>query len=86
MERFIADLVTAFEAGKVVRQEFCQTVALAATVYAAGDAANAQATHGFKVLAVLDYACPDYARMRDFFINVFGLESAVGMDEGRKAI
>jgi len=87
MERFIADLVSAFEGGKMDRREFCSTVALAATVYAAGDAANAQATRGFKVLAVnhLDYACPDYRRARDFFINVFGLESAVGADDGRKA-
>jgi catechol 2,3-dioxygenase-like lactoylglutathione lyase family enzyme len=87
MERFIAGLVGAFEAGKMDRREFCQTVALAATVYGAGEAANAQATRGFKVLAVnhLDYACPDYARARDFFINVFGLENAAGTDDGRKA-
>jgi hypothetical protein len=35
MERFIADLVKNFESGKVDRREFCKTVALAATVYAA---------------------------------------------------
>jgi hypothetical protein len=39
MERFIADLVNEYENGRVDRREFCKSVALAATVYAAGDAA-----------------------------------------------
>ena len=87
MERFIADLVKSFESGKVDRREFCKSVALAATVYAAGDAANAQATRGFKVLGVnhLSYTCPDYTRARDFQINVFGLENAPGHDDGKRA-
>jgi catechol 2,3-dioxygenase-like lactoylglutathione lyase family enzyme len=87
MERFIADLVKSFESGKVDRREFCKTVALAATVYAAGDAAQAQATRGFKVIGVnhISYTCPDYTRARDFFINVFGLENAPGHDDGKRA-
>ena len=87
MERFIAGLVKDFESGKVDRREFCKTVALAATVYAAGDAAQAQPTRGFKVLGVnhISYTCPDYTRARDFFINVFGLESAPGHDTGARA-
>ena len=87
MERFIADLVKSFESGKLDRREFCKTVALAATVYAAGDAAQAQATRGFKVLGVnhLSYTCPDYTRARDFQINVFGLENAPGHDTGKRA-
>src|SRR5882757_7451795 len=52
MERFIADLVKKFEGGGLNRREFCETVALAATVYAAGDAANAQTTSGFKHLGM----------------------------------
>ena len=36
MERFIADLVKDFDSGKVDRREFCQTVALAAIICAAG--------------------------------------------------
>jgi len=51
MERFIAGLVRDFESGKVDRRELCKTIALAATVYAAGDAAEAQPARGFKVLA-----------------------------------
>jgi hypothetical protein len=86
MERFIADLVKSFESGKMDRREFCQTVALAATVYAAGDAANAQAPRGMKVLGVnhLTYSCPDYIKAREHFINVWGLESAAGSDDGKR--
>src|SRR6267154_3314062 len=77
MERFIADLVKIFESGKVDRREFCKTVALAATVYAAGDAANAQAPRGFKIIGVnhLSYTCPDYAQVRDWYVSVLGMES-----------
>ncbi|HEY6255793.1 MAG TPA: VOC family protein [Xanthobacteraceae bacterium] len=87
MERFIAGLVKDFESGKVDRREFCKSVALAATVYAAGDAAHAQATRGLKVIGVnhISYSCADYARARDFFINVFGLENAPGHDTGQRA-
>src|SRR3982751_6395343 len=77
MERFIANLVRQYESGAVDRREFCQTVALAATVYAAGDAAQAQTRSGFKVLAVnhFGYTCPDYTKSRDFYTSVFGLEN-----------
>ncbi|HEY2229292.1 MAG TPA: hypothetical protein VGI22_16465 [Xanthobacteraceae bacterium] len=87
MERFIADLVRNFESGKVDRREFCKTVALAATVYAAGDAARAQATRGFNMIGVnhISYTCPDCTRARDFFINVLGLENASGHDDGKRA-
>ena len=85
MERFIADLVKSFEGGKIDRREFCQTVALAATVYAAGDAAHAQTSTGFKVLGInhFSYTCPDYTKARDFFTSVFGLE--VAKDSGQRA-
>ncbi len=85
MERFIADLVRGFEGGKMDRREFCQTVALAATVYAAGEEANAQTSSGFKVLGInhFSYTCPDYTKPRDFFTSVFGLETA--KDTGERA-
>lgn len=87
MERFIADLVKNFETGKMDRREFCQTVALAAAVYGAGEAANAQSGRGFKVLGVnhISYSCPDYAKARDFYISVLGMESAPGRDNGKRA-
>src|SRR3977135_4455777 len=86
MDRFIADLVKQFEGGTVDRREFCQTVALAAAVYAAGDTANAQTGTGFKVLGInhLSYSCPDYNKARDFYTSVFGLENAPGKDTGKR--
>src|SRR5260370_6848768 len=87
MERFIAGLVKDFERGKMDRREFCQTVALAAAVYGAGDAANAQASRGFKMIGInhISYACPDYAKARDFYTSVFGMESTPGKDTGKRA-
>jgi catechol 2,3-dioxygenase-like lactoylglutathione lyase family enzyme len=69
------------------RREFCQGVALAATVYAAGDA-NAQTPGtGFKVLGVnhISYTCPDYAKARDFYTSVFGLENIKEDDKAKRA-
>jgi len=87
MERFIADLVKNYESGKVDRREFCKTVALAATVYAAGDAAKAQAPRGFKMLGVnhISYTCPDYAKVRDWYVKNLGMTSTPGKDNGQRA-
>jgi len=68
MERFIADLVKDFECGKINRRQFCETVALAATVYAAGEtAANAAPAQGFKMIAVnhISYTCPTVLGMQN---------------------
>jgi catechol 2,3-dioxygenase-like lactoylglutathione lyase family enzyme len=84
MERFIADLVKRFEDGTITRRQFCETVALAATVYAAGEsAANAAPTQGFKMIAInhISYACPDYRKARDFYTSVLGMENA--KDDGK---
>ncbi len=87
MERFIADLVKDFESGKVGRREFCQTVALAAVAYGAGDAANAQAARGFKMIGInhISYCCPDYSKARDWYAAVFGMERTPGKDNGKRA-
>jgi len=87
MERFIADLVKGFESGKLSRREFCETVALAATVYAAGDAANAQPARGFKIIGInhISYSCPDYTKVRDWYSSVLGMEKTPGMDNGKRA-
>jgi hypothetical protein len=59
MERFIAGLVKDFESGKLDRREFCKTVALAAAVYGAGDAANAESGSGLKMIGInhISYDC-----------------------------
>jgi catechol 2,3-dioxygenase-like lactoylglutathione lyase family enzyme len=87
MERFIAGLVKDFESGKVDRREFCQTVALAAVVYGASDAANAAPERGLKVIGInhISYTCPDYAKARDFYTSVLGMESTPGKDNGKRA-
>jgi len=87
MERFIADLVKNYESGRVDRREFCQTVALAATVYAAGDAAKAQAPRGLKMIGInhISYTCPDYAKARDWYASVLGMDKTPGTDNGQRA-
>ena|SRR2546427_9540497 len=86
MERFIADLVKDYESGKIDRREFCKTVALAATVYAAGDTAMAQAPRSFKMIGInhISYTCPDYAKVRDWYVSVLGMESTPGKDNGQR--
>ena len=87
MERFIADLVKNYESGKVDRREFCKTVALAATVYATGDAANAQAPRGLKMIGInhISYTCPNYAKVRDWYVSILGMTSTPGKDNGKRA-
>jgi catechol 2,3-dioxygenase-like lactoylglutathione lyase family enzyme len=87
MERFIAGLVKDFESGKVDRREFCKTVALAAAVYAAGDAANAAPGSGLKMIGInhISYDCPDYAKARDWYTAVLGMETTPGKDNGKRA-
>jgi catechol 2,3-dioxygenase-like lactoylglutathione lyase family enzyme len=77
MERFIENLIRDFESGRINRRQFCETFALAASVYASGaSAANAPA-RGFRMLGVnhIAYDCPDYRPARDFYTSVFGLEN-----------
>lgn len=87
MERFIADLVKKFESGRISRRQFCETFALAATVFAAGDAAKAQASRGFKMIGInhISYTCADYTKVRDWYIQHLGMESTPGKDNGQRA-
>jgi len=86
MERFIAGLVKDYESGKLDRREFCKAVALAATVYAAGDAAKAEARRGFKMLGInhISYTCPDYAKIRDWYVSVLGMENVPAKENGQR--
>jgi catechol 2,3-dioxygenase-like lactoylglutathione lyase family enzyme len=87
MERFIAGLVKDYESGKLDRREFCKAVALAATVYAAGDSAKAEARRGFKMLGInhISYTCPDYTKIRDWYVSVLGMENVPGKDNGQRS-
>ena len=85
MERFIADLVRKFETGTISRRDFCEGVALAAIVYAAGAEANAAPPGGLKMLGVnhISYTCPDYRKARDFYSSVLGMEKLKDDGKGR---
>ena len=85
MERFIADLVKSFESGKIDRRQFCESVALAATVFAAGSAAQAAPARGLKMLGVnhISYACADYKVARDWYAKVFNTKTYNDKGMGR---
>jgi catechol 2,3-dioxygenase-like lactoylglutathione lyase family enzyme len=87
MERFIADLVQNLDSGRIDRREFCQAVALAAAVYGAGDAAQAQAQRGFKIIGInhMSYTCPDYTRARDWYASVLNMKGESTRDDGKRA-
>src|SRR5580704_11442774 len=87
MERFIADLVQHLDSGTIDRQEFCKAVALAAAVYGAGDAAQAQAQRGFKVIGInhFSYTCPDYTKARDWYASVLNMKSEDTRDDGKRS-
>ena len=87
MEDFIAGLVDDLDSGKINRRRFCETVALAAVVCAAGEeAANAAPAQGFKPIAInhISYSCPDYRKARDFYSSVFGMVPVPQADNGRE--
>src|SRR5215467_11060616 len=87
MERVIADLVHSLDGGRIDRREFCKAVALAAAVYGAGDAAQAQAPRGFKIIGInhMSYTCPDYTRARDWYSSVLNMKSENTRDDGKRA-
>jgi catechol 2,3-dioxygenase-like lactoylglutathione lyase family enzyme len=87
MERFIADLVQGLDSGRIDRREFCQAVALAAAVYGAGDAAQAQAPRGFKVIGInhFSYTCADYTKARDWYASVLNMKGESSRDDGKRA-
>ena len=87
MERFIADLVHGLDNGKLNRREFCEMVALAAAIYGAGEAAQAQASRGFKVIGInhMSYTCPDYLKARDWYASVLNMKSEQTRDDGNRA-
>jgi catechol 2,3-dioxygenase-like lactoylglutathione lyase family enzyme len=87
MEGFIAGLVQGLDSGSIDRREFCKAVALAAAVYGAGDAAQAQAQRGFKIIGInhISYACPDYTKARDWYASVLNMKSEGTRDDGKRA-
>src|SRR5215468_10104942 len=87
MERFIAALVQGLDSGRIDRREFCKSVALAAAVYSAGDAAQAQVQRGFKIIGInhMSYTCPDYTKARDWYASVLNMKTEATRDDGKRA-
>lgn len=85
MERFIDGLIKDFEIGKVDRRQFCEAMAIAATVFAAGSEANAAPARGFTMLGInhISYSCPDYRKARDFYSSLFGMQVTNDKGMGR---
>ena len=86
MERFIDRLIDQFDSGQLSRREFCETMAVATAVLAAGGAAaNAAPQSGFTMLGVnhISYSCPDYRLARDFYRDVFGMQVVNDKGMGR---
>ena len=87
MEKFVAERIGALKNGLLSRRQFCEIMAVAATVFAAGKAAGAQTpARGFRIIGInhISYACPDYRKARDFYESVLGMEPVPKADNGRE--
>jgi catechol 2,3-dioxygenase-like lactoylglutathione lyase family enzyme len=87
MEKFVAGLIGALDRGLLSRRQFCETLALGATVYAAGaGAANAAPARGFKIIGInhISYACSDYRKARAFYSAVLGMQNLPAGDNGHE--
>jgi catechol 2,3-dioxygenase-like lactoylglutathione lyase family enzyme len=97
MEKRIAKLRKAIESGRLDRRQLMQALGLTATAAFAVSAAPEAATFaagspqtvmasgtGFKAVAFnhINYQVPDYAKVRDFYVNLFGMK--VVFDDGKQ--
>ena len=86
MEQIIANLVNAFEQGKLTRRQLIQNLTIAATAAAAVSSVPAAAAEA-KVLNAtnfnhVSYQVTDYAKTRDFYAGLFGMK--VSEDDGKQ--
>jgi catechol 2,3-dioxygenase-like lactoylglutathione lyase family enzyme len=82
MEHLIAKLLNDFEHGRMNRRQLIQSIASAAAVASAGQAAPEG--KGFKAVTVnhISYQVADYAKTRDFYVDLLGMK--VSGDTGRQ--
>jgi catechol 2,3-dioxygenase-like lactoylglutathione lyase family enzyme len=90
-EHVVSNLLQNFEQGKLTRRQLVQSLALAATVTSAasGTSAGPQAEASGKLVQALgmihvSYMVNDYAKMRDFYVNVFGMKPTVDDPDGKQ--
>jgi catechol 2,3-dioxygenase-like lactoylglutathione lyase family enzyme len=83
MEHLIAKLLNDFESGRMNRRQLIRSIAAAAAVGSAAEAAPGQGK-GFHAVAVnhISYQVADYARTRDFYVDLLGMK--VSGDTGRQ--
>ena len=87
MKDIITGIVNQFEAGKMSRRALIETLTIAATAAvstSASAAAPASAGKGFKATSInhLSFGVPDYAKARDFYVDLLGFE--VKKDDGKQ--
>lgn len=90
MDQFVESMLKEFEGGKISRRQLIQTIAIAATAYAAGEATLAEAapptTLGFHTIGVnhISYSVTgkDYSLARDFYVKNFGFDYVPSQDSG----
>lgn len=83
MEQIIAKLLADFERGRMNRRQLIRSIAAAATVAGAAQAAPAEGK-GFQAVTVnhISYQVADYAKTRDFYVDLLGMK--VSQDNGRQ--
>jgi catechol 2,3-dioxygenase-like lactoylglutathione lyase family enzyme len=86
MKDMITNMVDQFEAGKMSRRQLIEGLALtaAAVVGTPPAMAAAPAAKGFKATSInhLSFGVPDYAKARDFYVDLLGFE--VKKDDGKQ--
>ena len=76
MEHTIARLLTEFEHGGMTRRQLIQRIAWTATAASAAGAPVSAAGQGFQATSVnhISYSVADYARTRDFYADLLGMQ------------
>lgn len=88
MENVVVDLLDQFERGRISRRQLVQslTLGMVAASVSTGAAAAPAKSAAFKAVGVnhISYGVADYARTRDFYVDLFGME--VSHDNGKQCI
>ena len=85
MKDIVTSMVGQFETGRMSRRQLIEGLTIAATAVVASPArAAAPAAKGFKATSInhLSFGVPDYAKARDFYVDLLGFE--VQKDDGKQ--
>ena len=89
MENVVVDLLDQFERSRISRRQLVQNLTIGMVAASAGTSALAATpakSGAFKAIGVnhISYGVADYARTRDFYVDLFGME--VSHDNGKQCI